>query len=202
VKTQEEVQANWLIDIIIGMSDGLTMPFVLAAGVSSVAPSTNTVLITGLAGTGLGAFIMALGGYFTNKKEAQNKSNMPEIYRNLDLSEDIQQQALEDVEKENKDWAEYTMQHEPVVRNAAGSALVIALSYMAGGLITLSPYFFVDTPIEALQYSAIITLISLFVFGYFKSRFTGQHPWLGALQLTLIAAIAASGAFGVARLFV
>ena len=43
--------------------------------------------------------------------------------------------------------------------------------------------------------------IPVFVFGFFKSRITGINPWLGALRVTLIGALAAGAAFGVAKLF-
>jgi VIT1/CCC1 family predicted Fe2+/Mn2+ transporter len=79
--------------------------------------------------------------------------------------------------------------------------LNIGLSYAVGGMVPLSPYFFVDTPVEGLKISAVFTLLCLFIFGFFKSKITGVNPWLGATRVTLIGALAASAAFGVAKLF-
>ena len=90
---------------------------------------------------------------------------------------------------------------EPDPKRATKSALNIGLSYVAGGIIPLSPYFFISNSTEALELSVIATLICLFVFGYFKSKITGINPWLGALQVMLIGAMAAAAAFGVAKLF-
>jgi VIT1/CCC1 family predicted Fe2+/Mn2+ transporter len=90
---------------------------------------------------------------------------------------------------------------KPDPRRATKSALNIGLSYVVGGLVPLSPYFFIDSPIEALEVSAAVTLICLFVFGYFKSRITGINPWIGAVRVMLIGALAAGAAFGVAKLF-
>src|SRR5688572_3597829 len=90
---------------------------------------------------------------------------------------------------------------KPDPKRASKSALNIGLSYVVGGLVPLSPYFFLDSPLEALKISALVTLVCLFIFGYFKSRFTGVHPIGGALKVTLIGAVAAAAAFGVAKLF-
>ena len=90
---------------------------------------------------------------------------------------------------------------KPDPKRATKSALNIGLSYAVGGLVPLSPYFFIDIPSEALRISAVITLACLFVFGFFKSRITGVTPWAGALRVTVIGALAAAAAFGVARLF-
>lgn len=181
------------LNVVIGMSDGLTVPFALAAGLSGALQPNSTVVTIGLAGTIAGAVIMALGGYLTNKKEQAGSSNMADIYRQLDLSE-----AVEDVEKENEDWAQQTMQAELPPPDPAASALVIGLSYILGGLVPLAPFVFMNDPLPV---SAVITLTTIFIFSYFKSRITGQQPWLGALQGTLTAALAAGAAFAVAYLF-
>jgi Uncharacterized membrane protein len=175
------------------MSDGLTVPFALAALLSGAHQPNSMVLTVGMAGTVAGALIMAIGGYLTNKKERAGAGNMADIYRNLDLIE-----AAEDVEKENEDWANKTMQAELPPPHPAASALVIGLSYIAGGLVPLTPFIFMH---DALPASAAITLSSIFIFSFFKSRITGEPPWLGALLGTLTAALAAGAAFGVAYLF-
>jgi VIT1/CCC1 family predicted Fe2+/Mn2+ transporter len=78
------------------------------------------------------------------------------------------------------------------------SALNIGVSYIVGGMIPLSPYFMVEDGITGLKYSAVVTLICLFIFGYFKSKLTGTSPWAGAVRVMIIGAIAASCAFGIA----
>src|SRR5207237_199649 len=105
-----------------------------------------------------------------------------------------------------KKWVDFVMKYElgldePDPRRATKSALNIGFSYIAGGLVPLSPYFFIDTPVNALKVSVLVTLICLFIFGYFKSKMTGVHSWGGALRVTLIGAVAAAAAFGVAKLF-
>ena len=131
---------------------------------------------------------------------------MREFFGNLGLSEEVQQKAVEEIARDKKKWVDFMMKYElgldkPDPKRATKSALNIGLSYVVGGLVPLSPYFFIDTPAEALKLSAIVTLICLFVFGYFKSRMTGVSPWAGALKVMLIGAIAASAAFGVAKIF-
>ena len=133
---------------------------------------------------------------------AVNSSNSTE----LGLDEKLQQEATEQIAKDKDKWVEFMMKHElgleqPDPKRATKSALNIGLSYIAGGIIPLSPYFFIDHAPDALKYSVIATLICLFVFGYFKSKITGINPWWGALRVTAIGAMAAAAAFGVAKLF-
>jgi VIT1/CCC1 family predicted Fe2+/Mn2+ transporter len=83
---------------------------------------------------------------------------------------------------------------------AQQSALTIGISYFIGGLLPLSAYLFTDTPQHGLLGSTILTIICLFVFGYFKSKVTGQPPVKGALKVTMIGILAAAAAFGIAKL--
>jgi VIT1/CCC1 family predicted Fe2+/Mn2+ transporter len=129
-----------------------------------------------------------------------------EFFKNIGLSEELQNKATEEIAKDKKQWVEFMMKYElglekPDPRRATKSALNIGLSYVVGGLVPLSPYFFVDSPTEGLGISVVMTLVCLFVFGWFKSKITGVQPWWGAMRVMLIGAVAAGAAFGVAKLF-
>ena len=118
----------------------------------------------------------------------------------------MQEQATSEVIKDKKKWVDFMMKYElglekPDPKRALKSGTNIGLSYVVGGLVPLSPYFFAEHPITALKYSALITLICLFIFGWLKSKFTGINPWSGALRVTIIGALAAGAAFFVASLF-
>jgi vacuolar iron transporter family protein len=215
----------WLTDVVIGMSDGLTVPFALAAGLSGAVSSTGIIVIAGIAEIAAGSIAMGLGGYLAGKTEIDHynselkreyeevelvpekeKEEVREFFGNLGLSEEVQQQAVEEIAKDKKKWVDFMMKYElgldkPDPKRATKSAMNIGLSYAVGGLVPLSPYFFTDTPVEALKYSSIITLICLFIFGYFKSRMTGVHPLKGALKVMLTGAVAAGAAYGVAKIF-
>jgi VIT1/CCC1 family predicted Fe2+/Mn2+ transporter len=113
---------------------------------------------------------------------------------------------VEEIARDKQKWVDFMMKYElgldkPDPKRATKSAMNIGLSYVVGGLVPLSPYFFTSTPIDALKISVVVTLICLFIFGYFKSRMTGVHPWSGALKVMLIGAVAAGAAFGVAKIF-
>lgn len=224
---QEEhlTSSAWLTDIVIGMSDGLTVPFALAAGLSGAVSSTGIIVIAGIAEIAAGSIAMGLGGYLAGKTEIDHynselkreyeevelvpekeKEEVREFFGNLGLSEEVQHQAVEEIAKDKKKWVDFMMKYElgldkPDPKRATKSALNIGLSYAVGGLVPLTPYFFTNTPLDALKYSATITLICLFIFGYFKSRMTGVHPLKGALKVMLIGAVAASAAYGVAKIF-
>jgi VIT1/CCC1 family predicted Fe2+/Mn2+ transporter len=214
-----------LRDIVIGMSDGLTVPFALAAGLSGAVVSTSIIVIAGIAEIAAGSIAMGLGGYLAGKTEQDHynselrrehdevervpdreKEEVRDFFEHIGLSPELQVQAVEEIAKDKKKWVDFMMKHElglekPDPRRATKSALNIGISYIVGGLVPLSPYFFIDVPFEALKISTLVTLLSLFIFGYFKSRFTGVNPWQGAIRVALIGAVAASAAFAVAKLF-
>jgi predicted membrane protein (TIGR00267 family) len=217
--------SDFLRDVVIGMSDGLTVPFALAAGLTGAVANSSIVVIAGIAEIVAGSIAMGLGGYLAGKtendhynselkREFEEVERIPEMekkevqnfFENLGLSEDIQVKATEEISKDKKRWVDFMMKFElgldkPDPRRATKSALNIGLSYAAGGIIPLSPYFFIADSREALKFSVVATLICLFVFGYFKSKITGVPVLSGALKVTLIGALAAAAAFGVALLF-
>ncbi len=214
-----------LTDIVIGMSDGLTVPFALAAGLSGAVASSNIIIIAGIAEIAAGSIAMGLGGYLSGKTEQDHYKNeikreyyevenlrhreieeTKEFFANIGLSEKLQQEATEEIAKDKDRWVDFMMKYElglekPDPKRATKSALNIGLSYAVGGIIPLSAYFFIPSSQEALKISIAATLACLFVFGYFKSKITGVKPILGALRVTLIGALAAAAAFGVAKLF-
>ncbi|HWJ90702.1 MAG TPA: VIT1/CCC1 transporter family protein [Flavisolibacter sp.] len=214
-----------LTDIVIGMSDGLTVPFALAAGLSGAVDSTGIIIIAGIAEIAAGSIAMGLGGYLAGKTEQDHYNSelrreyyevdhlrhremqeTKEFFATIGLSEDLQEQAAQEVAKDKDKWVEFMMKYElgldkPDPKRATKSAFNIGMSYVVGGLVPLSPYFFISTPAEALKYSVGVTLVCLFIFGWFKSRITGVQPLWGALRVMLIGAMAAAAAFGVARIF-
>jgi vacuolar iron transporter family protein len=224
--TEEHLQSSDFIrDIVIGMSDGLTVPFALAAGLSGAVDSTHIIVIAGIAEIAAGSIAMGLGGYLAGKTEQDHyNSEVKREYYEVDnlrhreieetrdffagigLSEELQEKATEEIARDKDKWVQFMMKYElgldkPDPKRAQKSAFNIGASYVAGGLVPLSPYFFVNDPIAGLQYSVAVTLLCLFVFGWFKSRVTGVNAWWGAVRVTMIGAMAAAAAFGVAKLF-
>jgi VIT1/CCC1 family predicted Fe2+/Mn2+ transporter len=223
---EEHLQSSDLLkDIVIGMSDGLTVPFALAAGLSgAVNGNVSLVWIAGIAEIAAGSIAMGLGGYLAGKTDQDHyNSELKNEYWELEhkreveieevrkvfiewgLSKQTAEEATQEIIKDNDRWVEFMMKHElglekPDPKRAHKSAFNIGLSYIVGGFIPLIPYFFVDTALIGLKYSAMITLVCLFIFGYFKSKMTGVNPWIGSLKVMLIGATAASVAFGIARL--
>jgi VIT1/CCC1 family predicted Fe2+/Mn2+ transporter len=213
-----------LRDIVIGMSDGLTVPFALAAGLSGAVVNSDIIVIAGIAEIAAGSIAMGLGGYLAGqteqdhykselKREYDEVEKVPEMekqeirdfFKQIGLSKDIQNKAAEEISKDKKQWVDFMMKYElgleePDPKRATKSALNIGLSYIAGGIIPLSPYFFIENSTDALRISVVATLICLFVFGYFKSKMTGVNAFPGAVKVTLIGAVAAAAAFGIAKL--
>ena len=227
VHTEKHFQSSELVtDIVIGMSDGLTVPFALAAGLSGVHDiHTSTVITAGFAEIVAGSIAMGLGGYLAGKTEIDHYNseqkreewevdNLPEkekeevrvIFADLGMSEETQCQVVEEMSKDRAKWVDFMMRYElglekPDAKRARNSALNIGLSYIVGGIVPLSPYFFASTPVDGLKWSAMITVLCLFVFGFFKAKVTGQNPWGGAVRVMLIGSVAATAAFFIARLF-
>lgn len=211
-------------DIVIGMSDGLTVPFALAAGLSGAISSSGIVVTAGIAEIVAGSIAMGLGGFLAGKTEAdhyeselkreydevervpeQEKYEVKAVFADFGLSEDLQHEIAEEMAKDKDKWVDFMMRYElglekPEANRASQSAITIGLSYIVGGIIPLSPYFFISDSQKALYYSCIITTMCLFVFGYLKSKVTGQPPVSGALKVLFIGALAAAAAFFMAKL--
>ncbi|HEU4633222.1 MAG TPA: VIT1/CCC1 transporter family protein [Flavisolibacter sp.] len=223
---EEHLQSSDFIrDIVIGMSDGLTVPFALAAGLSGAVDSTHIIVIAGIAEIAAGSIAMGLGGYLAGKTEQDHYNSelkreyyevdhlrhreieeTKEFFAGIGLSEELQQKATEEIAKDKDKWVQFMMKHElgldkPDPKRAQKSAFNIGASYVVGGLVPLSPYFFSDNPETGLQYSVGVTLLCLFIFGWFKSKITGVNALWGAVRVTMIGAFAAAAAFAVAKLF-
>jgi vacuolar iron transporter family protein len=215
-------------DVVIGMADGLTVPFALAAGVSGAvaasAYATRLVVTAGLAEIAAGSIAMGLGGYLAAKTDVEHyDSEREREYRETVELPDIETEEVAKVFRDyglspaemapivnaicgnQKRWVDFMMRfelglEEPDPRRANRSAITIAASYVFGGLIPLAPYMILPTVTAGLRYSVIITLVALAAFGYGKSHFTGLSPWKGAAQTVIIGGVAAAAAFLLARL--
>lgn len=223
---EEHLQSSDFIkDIVIGMSDGLTVPFALAAGLSGAVSNTDIITTAGIAEIVAGSIAMGLGGYLAGQTEVEHynaelkreyeevervpekeKEEVREVFAHYGLDLATQDIVVEALAKDKDKWVDFMMKFElgldePDINRARDSALTIGISYIIGGLLPLLPYFFVEDANEGLKLSAMVTLIALFVFGYFKSKVTGQKPFAGAIKVMLIGAAAAAAAFGVAKLF-
>ncbi len=211
-------------DFVIGMSDGLTVPFALAAGLSGAIDSTSIVITAGLAEIAAGSIAMGLGGYLAGRtqiehydaeenREYQEIENLheveiketKEIFAQYGLNDDLQEKIAREMAKNPKKWVDFMMRFElglerPDKNRALQSAFVIGVSYIVGGLIPLSAYFFSDTTQQGLMYSCGITLVCLIVFGLVKSKLTGQPLFKGTLRVALVGAMAAAAAYLLAKL--
>ena len=209
-------------DFVIGMSDGLTVPFALAAGLSGAIDSTHIVITAGLAEIAAGSIAMGLGGYLAGRTEIEHYdseerreydeierfheveiSETKEIFAAYGLDDATQEKIAREMAKNPKKWVDFMMRFElgldkPNKNRAQQSAFIIGVSYVIGGLIPLSAYFFTDTSKEGLVYSSIITLACLVIFGLIKSKLTGQPLFKGALRVTFVGAVAAAAAFLIA----
>jgi VIT1/CCC1 family predicted Fe2+/Mn2+ transporter len=223
---EEHLESSDIIkDVVIGMSDGLTVPFALAAGLSGAVTDNDLIIVAGIAEIAAGAIAMGLGGYLSGQTELHHYQSelkreyweiehkrdweikeVKDIFLEMGLSEAVAEEATAELIKDDKKWVEFMMRHElgleePDEKRASKSAFNIGISYIIGGIIPLTAYFLTDTPHEGLLYSSAITLVCLFVFGYYRSKMTGQPLWEGATKTMIIGAIAAATAYLVARSF-
>jgi VIT1/CCC1 family predicted Fe2+/Mn2+ transporter len=211
-------------DIVIGMADGLTVPFALAAGLSGAVDSTHIIIVAGLAEIAAGSIAMGLGGYLAAKNDAEHYENerqreireveeVPEeekrevaiIFQDYGMSVEQAIPIVESLSRNPKKWVDFMMRYElglerPDPKRAPRSAATIAVSYIIGGLVPLSPYIFINNQRSALAVSVVVTLTALLVFGYIKGLFSGTRPLAGALRTALIGGAAAAAAFAIARL--
>jgi VIT1/CCC1 family predicted Fe2+/Mn2+ transporter len=210
-------------DIVIGMSDGLTVPFALAAGLSGAVESTSIVITAGLAEIAAGSIAMGLGGYLAARSDAEHYASerlreqaevrrIPEaeakevsdVFASYGVSAEDAAPVVSALRARPEAWVNFMMRFElgleaPDPKRAFVSAATIAGAYIAGGLIPLAPYFLFSAAARALEVSVAFTLLALFVFGYVKGHFTGARPIRSALQTALVGGLAAAAAFGIAR---
>lgn len=216
--------SNFVRDIVIGMSDGLTVPFALAAGLSGAVQNTRLIVVGGLAEIAAGSIAMGLGGYLAARGDAEHyeqermreereiieipeeeKAEVSRVFEAYGLTKAQSMPIVEALSEHPKSWVDFMMRYElgleaPDPRRAITSAATIAASYVAGGLIPLSPYIILGNAVRGLEFSAIVTLAALGIFGYMKGRFTGTGPLRSATQTVVIGGLAAAAAFVLAKL--
>jgi len=210
-------------DVVIGMADGLTVPFALAAGLSGAVHTTGIIVTAGLAEIAAGSIAMGLGGYLAAKSDAEHyfsergreesevsetpdveADEVAEVFHSYGLTPEESMPIVDALRKRPQAWVDFMMRFElglekPDPRRALTSAATIAGAYIAGGFIPLGPYMVLSTARAALKVSIIITLISLALFGYVKGRYTGAAPLRSAIQTALVGGLAATAAFVIAR---
>ncbi len=218
-------QSNTIRDIVLGMSDGLTTPFALAAGLSGAVSSTGIIVTAGLAEITAGSIAMGLGGYLAAKTELEHydTERLREVRETIEIPEKEAEEVSEIFERygltqaqaapvvaalrtDRDRWVDFMMRFElglerPDAARARTSAFTIGASYVVGGLVPLAPYMIADRVPVAFWWSVGVTLAALALFGYLKGRFTGISPWRGAAQTALIGGAAAAAAFAIASLF-
>jgi vacuolar iron transporter family protein len=211
-------------DLVIGMSDGLTVPFALAAGLSGAVASSHIVVTAGLAEIAAGSIAMGLGGYLAAKSDAEHYASertreerevvavpdveaqeVEQIFASFGLTAQESAPVVEAIRQKPKSWVDLMMRielglEEPDPKRAVTSALTIGGAYILGGFIPLTPYILVPVAKIALLISVVVTLTALFLFGAFKGYFTGTPPLRSGIQTLLIGGVAAGAAFGIAKL--
>lgn len=211
-------------DVVIGMSDGLTVPFALAAGLSGAVDSTRVVITAGLAEIAAGSIAMGLGGYLAARTDAEHYAaerarekretlEIPEeetqevvkVFEEYGVPSDVAVEAADAIRKDRARWIDFMMRFElglekPDPRRARVSAITIASAYIAGGLVPLAPYFFLPTNRSALVGSIVLTILALLIFGWVKGRITIKKPFRSAWQTVSVGGLAAAAAYVIARL--
>ena len=222
--TEKHFEASASVrDVVIGMSDGLTVPFALAAGLSGTVTQTGIVVIAGLAEIAAGSIAMGLGGYLAARTDrdhylserereiretvelpAKEREEVAEVFRGYGMTEEDIAPVVAAIASDQKRWVDFMMRfelgfEEPDPKRARNSAATIAVSYVLGGLVPLAPYMLMRQLYSALSVSVGVTLVALFLFGFVKGRLTGISPWRGGVQTVVIGGLASAAAFGLAR---
>jgi VIT1/CCC1 family predicted Fe2+/Mn2+ transporter len=212
-------------DVVIGMADGLTVPFALAAGLAAAVSSTKIIVTAGLAEIVAGAIAMGLGGYLAARTDAEHYGSertrenweidnlrdkeiqeVTDIFHGYGLKGDELHTVVTAVTSDRKRWLDFMMRfelglEEPDPKRAPISAGTIAASYFIGGLIPLAPYIMVSSISEAFTYSVGFTALALILFGGIKGHFTGINKAKSAGQTLLVGGLAAAAAYALAHAF-
>jgi VIT1/CCC1 family predicted Fe2+/Mn2+ transporter len=213
--------SNAIHNIIIGMSDGLTVPFALAAGISGTVTHNTAIIVAGISSIVAGTISMGLGGYlatqsdvdyYRGKETVEYSEPVPEkvqesvqVLSQYGLTSEEIQPVVETLKANPQRWIDLLLLNEfdlcrPARNEAAASGAVVGLAYLVSGCIPLAPYFVVPTPYRALLWSIVVTLVTLVGFGYAKARAVGSNPWKSILGVVAVSGIAAGAAFAVGKL--
>jgi VIT1/CCC1 family predicted Fe2+/Mn2+ transporter len=213
-----------LRDIVIGMSDGLTVPFALAAGLSGASIVNSVIVTAGIAELVAGAISMGLGGYLAGRAEVEHydselrretleihqipnaeKQEIRDILKKFGISRETQEQVVDELARDKQNWLRFMMEFElglqqPEAKLVKWGALRIGVSYALGGFVPLSAYFLTKTPQQGLILSSALTVVALAVFGFLKNQFLDQPKVKGAIRMVTVGALAAATSFFVAQL--
>ena len=216
---------DFVKDIVIGMADGLTVPFALAAGLSGAVDSGTIIITAGMAEIAAGSIAMGLGGYLAGRTEVDHyeselqreyaeiekfpedeKTEVIEVLEQFGVTPKASRDIVEEMAKDKDKWVTFMMRFElglekPDAKRATKSAFNIGAAYIVGGLVPLAPYFFDKDTHQALLISVAVTLTALIIFGFLKAKAIGQPPLMGAVKTAVIGALAAGAAYGLAHLF-
>jgi vacuolar iron transporter family protein len=216
-------------DIVIGMADGLTVPFALAAGLTTAAAAlakgTGLIVTAGFAEIAAGSIAMGLGGYLAAKTDSEHyaselkreyeetvelpdveREEVAKVFRGYGLTEEQMAPVVTAITGNQKQWVDFMMRFElgleaPDPKRAGRSAATIAASYIVGGLVPLAPYIVMREVTPALWISVGVTLLALFIFGSIKGYYTGVRPLRGGLQTMLVGGLAAAAAFFIVAIY-
>ncbi|MGH7739926.1 MAG: VIT1/CCC1 transporter family protein [bacterium] len=213
-----------LRDIVVGVSDGLTVPFALAAGLSGAVHSNAIILTAGMAEIVAGTISMGLGGFLAGQTEVEyydgeksreerevreipheEEQEIKDLLSTYGISSKLQSEVASELSQDHSKWVDFMMRFElglekPDPRQGLFSAIRIGISYMLGGLVPLSAYFFSADPLQGLKFSAAMTIASLLLFGYWKAHLSGQDRLKSTITVAVTGILAAGAAFGIARL--
>lgn len=216
--------SNIVRDIIIGMADGLTVPFALTAGLSGVLDTNHLIIISGVSEIAAGCISMGLGGFLAGQTEVEHydselkreyeeveqvpeteRKEVEEIFISMGVDEVLSKQVTLQISQDKHKWVDFMMRYElgldkPDKNRAYQSAITIALAYLAGGFIPLFPYLVTSSNQHGFYWSCAITILALLIFGYFKSKVTGQPLLKGTLKVAFTGILAAAAAFTIAKL--
>jgi vacuolar iron transporter family protein len=226
IHQEEHFQGNDMVrDVVIGMADGLTVPFALAAGISGAVNAVHIVVTAGIAEIAAGSVAMGLGGYLAARSEVEHyhselkreeqeivdvphveEREIADLFKAYGLTDEEVDPVVVGLRRNPKAWRDFMMKfelglEEPDPKRALQCAATIAISYVVGGLVPLAPYMILNDSKTALGWSIVVTLIALAVFGFVKGHFTGVSRFRSGLQTVVVGGLAAAVAFYLARLF-
>lgn len=214
---------EWIRDVVIGLADGLTVPFALAAGLAGTLSTTTLIITAGLAEIAAGCIAMGLGGYLAVKSDheyfvaqrsrkqqqvihasAEEREKLADLLAGWGLPHDQVRAAVASITGDSEQWLDFVMKHDlglemPRPERARNSSITIGASYVVGGLVPLLPYMFLGDPKTALLVSVFVTIVALFIFGFGKGKFLGTNPFRSAVQTTVVGGLAAAVAYAAAR---
>lgn len=199
-----------LVDVFVGASDGITIPFIVVSALYGAQSANNTIIIIATAAAAVGGIVMFVSTYQTGKHQMSERGELSEkekrIADSIGLDATIQRHMNDAAAKEFDEYAAYAKEYELVreenpLKAITASGYTIGISFLLAGLLPIIPFYIFSDTVESFMWSVGFSLTALFALNAYKAKVTRQKVLHTGLRAVVMATVAGWAAYYIAGLF-